>query len=73
MTPAPTSERISATARIIHERIWSKRLEERWKPKSAEREANPRRAKLAVKPVGKNHFIPRWLIRDHWAPGVCPA
>lgn len=64
------ADTISAMARIIHERIWSKRLEERWKPKSAkaaEREANPRRAKLAVKPVGKNHFIPRWLIRDHWA------
>lgn len=61
---------ISATARIVHERIWSKRLEERWKPKSAkaiEREANPRAATLAVKSVGKNHFIPRWMIRDHWA------
>ena len=64
------ADTISATARIIHERIWSRRLEERWKPKSAkaiEREANPPRAKLAVKPVGKNHFIPRWFIRDHWA------
>ena len=64
------ADTISATARIIHKRIWSRRLEERWKPKSAkavEREANPQRAKLAVKPVGKNHFIPRWLIRDHWA------
>ncbi len=61
---------ISATARIIHDSFWSKRLEERWKPKSAkvaEREANPPRTKLAVKPVGKNHFIPRWFIRDHWA------
>ncbi|MDE0226339.1 MAG: DUF4238 domain-containing protein [Gammaproteobacteria bacterium] len=61
---------ISATARIIHDGFWSKRLEERWKPKSAkaaEREANPPRTKLAVKPVGKNHFIPRWFIRDHWA------
>ena len=64
------ADTISATARIIHERIWSRRLEERWKPKSAkaiEREANPPRAKLAVKSVGKNHFIPRWFIRDHWA------
>lgn len=64
------ADTISATARIIDERIWSKRLEERWKPKSAkavEREANPPRTKLAAKPVGKNHFIPRWLIRDHWA------
>ena len=64
------AETIRATARMVHERIWSKRMEERWKPKSAkaiEREANPKLAKLAVKPVGKNHFIPRWFIRDHWA------
>ena len=64
------ADTISATARIIHEGFWSKRLEERWKPKSAkavEREANPPRTRLAVKPVGKNHFIPRWFIRDHWA------
>ena len=64
------ADTISATARIVHEHIWLKRLEERWKPKSAkaiEREANPKRAKLAVKPAGKNHFIPRWFIRDHWA------
>ena len=61
---------ISATARIVYEVIWSKRLEERWKPKSAraiEREENPKRAKLSVKPVSKNHFIPRWFIRDYWA------
>ena len=64
------ADTIHGTARMVHERIWSKRLEERWKPKSAkaiEREANPKLAKLAVKPVGKNHFIPRWFIRDHWA------
>ena len=64
------AETIRGTARVVHERIWSKRLEERWKPKSAkaiEREANPKPAKLAVKPVGKNHFIPRWFIHDHWA------
>ena len=64
------AETIRGTARMVHERIWSKRLEKRWKPKSAkaiEREANPKPAKLAVKPVGKNHFIPRWFIRDHWA------
>ena len=55
---------------MVHECIWSKRMEERWKPKSAkatEREANPKPAKLAVKAVGKNHFIPRWFIHDHWA------
>lgn len=61
---------ISGTARMAHERIWSKRMEERWKPKSEKaikREANPRRATLSIKPVGKNHFIPRWFIRDNWA------
>ena len=65
------ADTIGATARLVHEHIWSRRLEERWKPKSAkaiEREANPPQAKkLAVQPVGKNHFIPRWFIRDHWA------
>ena len=64
------TETIRGTARMVHERIWSKRMEERWKPKSAkaiEREATPKLAKLAVRPVGKNHFIPRWFIRDHWA------
>ena len=61
---------IHGPARMVHERIWSRRLEERRKPKSTkaiEREANPKLAKLAVKPVGKNHFISRWFIRDHWA------
>ncbi len=61
---------IRGMARMVHERIWSRRLEERWKPKSAkaiEREANPKLAKLPIKPVGKNHFISRWFIRDHWA------
>ena len=63
-------EAISATARIVHARVWSPRLDQRWKPKSAkalEREANPQPTRLPVKPVGKNHFIPRWFIRDHWA------
>ncbi|MFW2831553.1 DUF4238 domain-containing protein [Sphingomonas sp. ID0503] len=61
---------ITGTAHMAHEHIWKRRLDERWKPKSAkaaEREKNPRAAKLAVKPVGKNHFIPRWFIRDNWA------
>ena len=64
------AETIRGTARIVHEKIWSRRLEERWKPKSLkaiEREAKPKKTTLAVKPVGKNHFIPRWFIRDHWA------
>lgn len=58
------------TSNMIYEHIWAKLVEQRWKPKSdkaAEREANPRQAKLAVKPVGKNHYIPRWFIRDNWA------
>jgi hypothetical protein len=63
---------ITATARLVHEKIWAKRIEERWKPKSAkaiERDANPKRSTLSVKPVNTNHFIPRWFIRDNWAVG----
>lgn len=61
---------IIGTARVAHEHIWKRRMDERWKPKSAKAidlEKNPRAARLAVKPVGKNHFIPRWFIRDNWA------
>ena len=61
---------ITGTAHLIYERIWKRKMEERWKPKSAkatEREKSPRATRLAVKPVGKNHFIPRWFIRDLWA------
>ena len=61
---------ITGTAHMLHERIWKRKMDERWKPKSAkafEREKYPRAATLAVKPVGKNHFIPRWFIRDLWA------
>ena len=64
------AETISATARIVYEQQWLKRMEERWKPKSAkaiEQEANPKRAKRTITPVGKNHFIPRWFIRDYWS------
>lgn len=64
------AEVISTTARMAHEHIWSKRMAERWKPKSQKavgREAAPRQTKLPIKPVEKNHFIPRWFIRDNWA------
>ena len=64
------AETIRGTARIVYEQHWLKRLEERWKPKLAkaiEREANPKRVKRTITPVGKNHFIPRWFIRDHWS------
>lgn len=47
-------------------------MEERWKPKSAKAIAGDKKSRqptLAVKPVGKNHFIPRWFIRDNWAVG----
>ena len=68
----PGESAILATAKVVYERIWAKRMEQRWKPKSQkaiEREANPRQPKAAIKPVGKNHYIPRWFIRDHWAVG----
>ena len=61
---------ITGTAQMAYEHIWKRRMEERWKPKSAkaiERDKSPRAATLAIKPVGKNHFIPRWFIRDNWA------
>ncbi|MDK2770090.1 MAG: DUF4238 domain-containing protein [Sphingomonas sp.] len=64
------AEIIANTARMSFDHIWGRLIEERYKPKSiaaAKRKANPRRQVLAVKPVGKNHFIPRWFIRDLWA------
>lgn len=64
------AEIIANTARISFDRIWGRLIEERYKPKTiaaAKRKANPRKQVLAVKPVGKNHFIPRWFIRDLWA------
>ena len=63
---------IEGTAQMAYEHVWTRRLDERWRPKSAkaiEREKSPRLTSLAVKPVGKNHFIPRWFIRDHWSVG----
>lgn len=63
---------IEGTAQMAFEHVWKRRLDERWRPKSAksiEREKSPRRRNLAVKPVGKNHFIPRWFIREHWSVG----
>lgn len=66
----PGESAIVNTSNMIHEHIWARLMQERWKPKSdkaAEREANPRKATLAINPVGKNHYIPRWFIRDHWA------
>lgn len=61
---------IEGTARILHDRVWSRLLNERWLPKSRaalERETNPKPRRLSLKPVGKNHFIPLWFIRDHWS------
>lgn len=55
---------------MAHDHIWKKRIDERWKPKSKkilERAKNPRSPKLAVKPVSKNHFIPRSFLKTNWA------
>jgi hypothetical protein len=63
---------ISGTARMAYEHIWKKFTDERWKPKSAtalEREKDPRKPKLAVKPVEKNHFIPKSFLKTNWAIG----
>lgn len=65
--------KITQTARNFLEAVWKPKMEQRWLPKSKaalEREENPPPAKpLAVKRVDKNHFIPRWFIRDHWSTG----
>lgn len=64
------AEIISRTAQIAYNNIWKKVTDERWKPKSAkalEREKTPRKSKLAVKPVGKNHFIPKSFLKTNWA------
>lgn len=62
---------ISGTAQLVFDRIWSKRMKERWEPKSAkaiERDKNPKEPSiLPVKPVTKNHFIPLSFIRDYWS------
>ncbi len=63
-------ETIVGTARLAYEHIWNRKMEERWKPKSAkaiERDKNPKERKASIKPVNKNHFIPRWFIRDNWS------
>ena len=60
---------INNTAQRVYQHIWKRKMEERWKPKSAkaiEREKSPRTATLSIKPVNRNHFIPRWFIRDLW-------
>ena len=61
---------INGTARLTYDHIWKRKMEDRWKPKSTkaiEREQNPRKTTLAIKPVGKNHFISKWFIKDNWA------
>lgn len=61
---------ITTTARNLYDRVWKKRMSERWLPKTKaalEREKNPVRKPLAVKPVANNHFIPRWFIKDYWS------
>jgi hypothetical protein len=66
----PGASAILETATILHDHVWAKFMERRWKPKSLkamERDTSPRQPKLAIKPVGKNHYIPRWFIRDNWA------
>ncbi|MBA1143868.1 MULTISPECIES: DUF4238 domain-containing protein [Mesorhizobium] len=63
---------IAATAKLAYEHVWKTFMETRWKPKSQraiERDANPPKAKLSIKPEKKNHFISRGFIRDHWAVG----
>jgi hypothetical protein len=61
---------IDGTAKEFSEKFWLEKMNQRWIPRSTkmlERESNPRPRKLSVKNVDKNHFIPRWFIRDLWA------
>lgn len=64
---------IRNTARMAHEHVWAKLMNERWQPKSRkalERESNPRPpTRLPIKLVRDKHFISRWFIRDYWAEG----
>ncbi|MBY0565971.1 MAG: DUF4238 domain-containing protein [Hyphomonadaceae bacterium] len=61
---------ITNTAKLFYEQSWRELILKRWGPRSKralEREANPPKTTLPIKPVNKNHFIPKWFIRDHWA------
>lgn len=61
---------VTNTAKLFYEQSWRELMVKRWGPRSKralEREANPPKTTLPIKPVDKNHFIPKWLIREHWA------
>ncbi len=61
---------IDGTAKMLSEHVWLKLYKERWEPKTKaaqEREKNPKKKVLSVKPVKDNHYIPKWYIRDYWA------
>ena len=62
-------ERVENTAKNLSI-SWLKRYEIRWKPKSRaalEKEKNPPKNKLKIKPVNKNHFIPKSFIKRFWS------
>lgn len=63
-------EAIENTAQNLATRVWIKKYDERWGPKSEAalaKEANPKTTQLSVKPVGDNHFVPRWFVKQYWA------
>jgi len=61
---------IDETAKNLANGIWLKLYRERWKPKSLkalERDKNPPKTVLSVKPVGKNHYIAKFFLREYWS------
>ncbi len=61
---------IENTAQNLAAGVWTKKYDERWGPKSEAalaKEAKPKTTQLSIKPVGDNHFVPRWFVKQYWA------
>jgi len=61
--------KITETAHNCAELVWLKRYRERWEKKSikALNQTEKKLTPLKVKPVNKNHFIPKSFLRKYWA------
>jgi hypothetical protein len=64
---------IFSTAKILAENIWIKIYKERWLPKTEfelKKDKEGRKpAKIVLRRVKDNHFIPKSFIRNYWAEG----
>ncbi|AFM26089.1 DUF4238 domain-containing protein [Desulfomonile tiedjei] len=61
--------KIEHTACVLSQAL-QKKYCERWKPKTdalLRNEKNPKKTKLSIKKVEKNHFIPKSFIRRYWS------